>query len=218
MQKTFSARRRDARCASRRRDTHEVREEKNTAFNGDSPPPRDTIPAVTQSQQQVLTHERSLYLNRADLSARDEVADNFANRFRYPYLFSQARNMSGTSGRRRTADCGIRWSTAMLGTDHVRTTLSRRAAGAGKRALTENPRALSLRIVVIGGGRGGDTARGDAIRVRPLLITSSESSRARDKLVRQLPSAELSNEPSLLARCQALQEKSSNLKLFVAKL
>lgn len=113
--------------------------------------------------------------------------------------------MSGTSGRRRAADCGIRWSTATLGTDHVRTTISRRAAGAGKRTLTEYPRArlaLSLLgIVVIGGGGGGGgdgdgggTARGDAIRVRPLLIT--ESSRARDKLMRQLSSAELLNSAS----------------------
>jgi len=94
--------------------------------------------------------------------------------------------MSGTSGRRRAADCGIRWSTATLGTDHVRMTISRRVAGAGKRALTEYPRtrlALSLGIVVIGGvGGGGGIARDDAIRLRLLLITDNENSRARGKL------------------------------------
>lgn len=136
--------------------------------------------------------------------------------------------MSGTSGRRRTADCGIRWSTAMLGTDHVRTTVSRRAAGAGKRALTEYRRArlaLSLGIVVIGGcggGSGDGITRGDAISTRASPpVTGNESSRARDN-ARQLASAELSNsrQAELFGSrdYRALQEESSSLKLFVAKL
>lgn len=108
-----------------------------------------------------------------------KIADNFTERLRYPYLFLRARNMSGTSGRRRAVDCGIRWAPRRWAPRRwaptVRTTILRRAAGAGKRALTEYPTArltLSLGIVVIGGGGGGGgggTARGDAIRVRPLL-------------------------------------------------
>jgi len=76
----------------------------------------------------------------------------------------------------------------MLDTDHVQTTVLRRAAGAGKRALTEYPKArLALSLSIVGGGGsgdGGDTAKGDAVRLRSLFNSDSKSSRARDKLVR----------------------------------
>lgn len=116
--------------------------------------------------------------------------------------------MSGTSGRRRTADCGIRWSTAMLGTDHVRTTVSRRAAGAGKRALTEYRRArlaLSLGIVVIGGGGGGSgdgITRGDKYACVPSCHQQRKLARAR-AITRgslQARNFRTRGEPSFLAR------------------
>jgi len=129
--------------------------------------------------------------------------------------------MSGTSGRRRAADCGIRWSTATLGTDHVRMTISRRVAGAGKRALTEYPRArlaLSLGIVVIGGvGGGGGIARGDAIRLRLLLITDNETrARAVNSAAFKRGAFKL-GEPSLMThtavKLEASQKRSSSSKL-----
>lgn len=128
--------------------------------------------------------------------------------------------MSGTSGRRRDADCGIRWSTAGRWAPIVRTSISRRTAGAGKRALTEYPRprlALSLGIVLIG---GGGTARGDAIRVRPLLSLLTKA-RARAITRGSFPSADLLNSTSLslLARVASSSSKPRrrNLRDFVVR-
>lgn len=131
--------------------------------------------------------------------------------------------MSGTSGRRRAVDCGIRWAPRRWAPT-VRTTISRRAAGAGKRALIEYPRArltLSLSIVVIGGGGGGGgggTARGDAIRVR-LLLSLVAKARARAITCGSFQARIFKlGEPSLtvllaVVKLEVLQEESSSSRL-----